>query len=233
MALYLPSIAVQLSGRLDGVVFSHNRGGPYVRAHNATPTDPGTSRQLKLRAAVATTVSNWHALTADQRQAWERFSLAFPRPSRVGQVHPKGGYAEFCRANISRRYFTVLGFTGLGVINTPPTTGAGDPPVVTFSLGPLSNQFQVAWPGSPQWATNTGAALLLYVSAPQKATINWFRSPMLSDFCVKKTLANLTSPQTLTFASAPSAPTPAVFIRARVTNADGRLSAWTITRLSI
>lgn len=233
MALYLPTLAALASGKLNGVVFSHNRGGPYIRAHNPTPFDPNTSPQVKMRTSSGEVTTRWQGLTAAQREAWRRFSEAFPRPNRIGQCHPNGGYQEYLRANLPRRYGINCGFTALGYIDTPPNTGAGDPPQVTLSLISSGAKLRVAWSVTQPFANTIGAGLFVYVSQPMKATIHWHRSPMLLQTVVRKTLFNLTSPQDITLTTAPSAPTPVIFVKLRQSNADGRLSMEQWTRLSL
>jgi hypothetical protein len=223
--LYLPSFVGPASGKLGTLVASRNRGGPYLRAHNPAPADPNTAEQILTRSAMAYCTAQWQALTGAQRAAWKAFSLSFPRPNRLGQLHPTGGFQEFVRANFVRKFAGLNGATGLGLITTPPSTGTGDPVSLTFKWAIPGQRITFEWLApSPEWATNSTAGLVLWVSPWLSTTINWYRSPMTYETTRKKVATNLTSPQARTLTVPAPGASGAIFIKSRVTNSDGRLS---------
>lgn len=223
--LYLPTFVGPASGKLGNVVASRNRYGPYLRAHNPAPTDPNTSEQQAIRNAMAYCTAQWQGLSATQRDAWRRFSRAFPRPNRLGQCHPIGGFQEFVRCNVIRRFALNSGATGLGLITTPPQSEAGDPPAFTLTWGTPGAQLLISWSGaSPEWATSTSAGLVIWVSPWLDSSIHWYRSPMTYETTRKRTTAPLLSPQTRTLTNPAPGVSGVLFVKTRVTNSDGRLS---------
>jgi hypothetical protein len=120
MALIVPgSLAGQVSGKVGGDVFSHNRSGPYVR-NGATPVNRQTDAQDAIRSALASASSSWKRLTEGQRQAWEAYAANNPIMNRVGRSVRLAGNAAHVQINGRRIY---LGSTELVA---PPTAGAPD-----------------------------------------------------------------------------------------------------------
>jgi hypothetical protein len=120
MALIVPgSLAGQVSGKVGGDVFSHNRSGPYVR-NGATPVNRQTDAQDAIRAALASASSSWKGLTDAQRHAWEAYAANNPVMNRVGRSVRLAGNAAYVQINGRRIY---LGSTELA---SPPTAGAPD-----------------------------------------------------------------------------------------------------------
>jgi len=72
-----------LSGKNAGSVYSHNKGGKYVRTR-AIPTNPSSARQSVVRGAFSSFSAGWKLLTASQRSAWNSVTATFPRINRLG-----------------------------------------------------------------------------------------------------------------------------------------------------
>lgn len=86
------------SGSYQGLTFSRNRFGQYVRSR-AIPVNPNSSFQSAVRARLATNASNWRGLTAIQRAGWNDLGLAMLRTDALGQSYALTGYAAFCSVN--------------------------------------------------------------------------------------------------------------------------------------
>src|SRR3990172_311007 len=85
---YRGTIITQASGSLNGKVFSHNRGGPYIR-NRTIPTDPNSTEQARMRTGMSTLVDNWQdTATLAQRRAWEDYSQTYPRADPLRAPRP-------------------------------------------------------------------------------------------------------------------------------------------------
>lgn len=212
------------SGKLGDKVFSRNRGGQYIRAY-AIPTDPNTAEQQDVRDAMAECKTEWDGLTDSVRQAWRRYSLAFPRMSTIGVPRPVGGFQEFCRANIPRRQaVNRLGVT-LALVTTPPDLGSAPPdpsPAVVIQSRTFAALI-VTQPTPAPWLAESGAAMLVYVSGPQTALTNYFTRPYTLFACALG--SSTTNPFGLVAtALAPMTIGLRYFWRTRVLRADGTLA---------
>jgi hypothetical protein len=87
MAIIVPILG-DLSGKIGGNVFAHNKGGSYVRQWKK-PTNPKTNAQQLARAAFASAASLWAGCSAVQKAAYETFAgtLFNPLNARVGVVY--------------------------------------------------------------------------------------------------------------------------------------------------
>jgi len=107
-----------MRGRLGADVFSHNKGGDYVRLGTA-PTNPQTSRQQTTRAILGTHSTGWTSvLDEDQRAAWDVYAAANPIKNSLGQDVLISGLAWYVKCN-SR-----LTDAALVEIELPPVLGA-------------------------------------------------------------------------------------------------------------
>ena len=73
------------SGKLGGLIFSHNKGGRYVRVMGI-PTNPNSARQQEVRGALATQSAAWEGLTDAERSTWETWAQNNPLTDPLGQV---------------------------------------------------------------------------------------------------------------------------------------------------
>jgi hypothetical protein len=81
------SSTIELSGKLGGDVYARNKGGAYVRKYTI-PINPRSLGQLAVRAAWASAVTSWHALSDEQKAKWNQFVVAYFKPK-----YPKIGVA--------------------------------------------------------------------------------------------------------------------------------------------
>lgn len=126
MALIRLPDGTQMSGSIGGRVFSHNRGGPYVRTR-AVPTNPQSQAQMDVRQALGYLSSLWSAkLTAD-KDAWTQWAIDNPVTNRLGEPITLDGHQAFIQLN-SR-----LQRNGIA-INAAPPVGAPPAPLTTASV---------------------------------------------------------------------------------------------------
>jgi hypothetical protein len=115
MALVVLPEGQQRSGKQGGVVWSHNKGGPYIR-NRGIPTNPKTPAQEDARAALMYLTEMWQtALNNTQRNAWETFGNAIAWKNRLGQDIKLPGQAHFFRGN------SILRLRGGAVKQDAPT----------------------------------------------------------------------------------------------------------------
>lgn len=89
----------ELRGRIAGVVFSHNKGGDYVRK-GTTPTNPNTARQQATRTILGDLASAWtNTLSAAQRDAWNTYAEGHSIKDAFGEDIYITGLAWFQRCN--------------------------------------------------------------------------------------------------------------------------------------
>ena len=62
-----------LSGKMGGMVFSHNKSGPYVRQY-VVPVNPNSGAQANARANFGQAVSNFHSLSGVEKSQWQNFA---------------------------------------------------------------------------------------------------------------------------------------------------------------
>jgi len=209
----------EMSGKIGGAVFGHNRGGSFVRKWKK-PTNPNSSYQQKVRTAVANLVDYWtETLDAVERALWETYAKNVATTNRLGETIYLTGQQQFVRANSPR-----VG-RGLAVVDTAPTT------FNLCELGPVSvtivktNEVTVAFDDTQDWCTEPGAALLMYQGRPQNPSINFFKGPFTT---TGGPVGSAGDPpktgleQNMKYKMANG---QKGFFRIRLTRADGRLSA--------
>jgi len=151
-------ILADMSGRLQGIVASHNRGGQYFRGRTI-PDTPPTAPQTAVRVHMATCVNNWtQVLTNVERSNWNDYAAINPEVNGFGDQVNIGGLGWFVRANISRL------LAGIAPVTTAPVSSgpAGlTPPTVSLIAG---DDFAVAFNDADAWANQDDGALLLFAS---------------------------------------------------------------------
>lgn len=144
MALIVPgSLAGQISGRIGSVVYSHNRGGPYVR-NGTIPTTVTSEAAINAKGRLAAQSQAWDDLTAAQRISWGQYALSNPVTNRVGHQVTLSGNAAFVGIN------TRLALAGVATLSVPPIA---DPPTALTSITPAydigAGDFDVVFAATP------------------------------------------------------------------------------------
>lgn len=164
---------VQMSGSIGGDTFARNRYGNYARARTK-PTNPNTSRQQAVRAAVAFLTQRWSVtLTAVQRTAWNLYADSVNMKNRLGETVHLSGFNHYIRSNATRKTGpTVLIDDGPTIFELP----AQDP---TFSVSgsEATQALTIAFDDTLPWAVEDGSFLFLFQGKPQNAQRNFFAGP--------------------------------------------------------
>lgn len=109
----LSAIVSEMRGKLNGSVFSKNRGGAYVRT-KVTPVNPQSLAQGLVRATLTNLSQAWRGLTEAQRLAWISAVSAFTSTDIFGDIKTPSGINLFNKLNLN------LAAIGESPISTPP-----------------------------------------------------------------------------------------------------------------
>lgn len=173
--LFKGTIGSAQSGKLNGLVASHNKGGSYWRSYTI-PTNPNTDRQAGIRANFGALANTWsNVLTQSQRDSWAAYAAAVPLINRLGESRTVPPLAMFIRCNAPRllaglpRVDQAPDPQSLSVFHLPQidTITTGATPTATIEVN-----------REDTWNIQGGnGAMLVFASAPVNATINFFRGP--------------------------------------------------------
>lgn len=217
------------SGSLGGMTMSHNRGGYYLRARTI-PTDPSTQRQIAVRTSLSTLVTSWmDTLTSTQREDWATYAANTPVTNVMGDPVFLTGQQQYIRSGTPRLQHneTLVNPTLVAPADAPVIFNTGDfnTAALVFSASPGAGNMALEFDATEGWVDVTGSTLLLYQSRPVSPSINYYKGPfalasaIVGDATTPPTSEHSwTSPFTLTAGQK-------VFLRARLSRADGRLSA--------
>lgn len=218
--LFKPLLGTDLSGKVGGIVASHNRGGAYFRAATI-PVNPNTVFQQVVRAAVAQLSAQWEStLTQVQRDAWAVYASNVTLTNRIGEQINVTPLDMYVRSNVSKqqagipRQDDAPTIFNLGAKTFQSVTNA------TVAGQTIDFNFAVTPEGDP-WATEIGSFMLVYVSRPQNSGISFFRGPYRFAGSVEGAVIPPTPPLTVAVPF-PIALGQRIFGRAVVTYLDGR-----------
>lgn len=214
----------EASGSISGITASHNRGGQYFR-RRATPTNPNSTQQQAVRSLISQLTSLWNnGLTAGDREAWDLYAEAVPLTDKLGDPRNVGGLGMYIRGNVARLQSDA---TSLPRVDAGPmiynlgdyTAPSIDDPDAT------AGTIDINFAATDEWANEDDSGMLIYVSRPQNATINYFKGPYrAAGVILGDATTPPTSPATITMPFEVVAG-QRVFVRAVVSRADGRTSA--------
>jgi hypothetical protein len=109
----LSAIVSEMRGKLNGSVFSKNRGGAYLRT-KVTPVNPQTIYQGNVRARLTTFSQAWRALTQAQILAWNSAVSNFVGTDIFGDIKTPSGINLYNKLNLN------LAAAGQASIDNPP-----------------------------------------------------------------------------------------------------------------
>lgn len=174
--LFKPLLGTDLSGKVGGIVASHNRGGAYFRAATI-PVNPNTPFQQVVRASVAQLSAQWEStLTQAQRDAWGVYASNVTLTNRIGEQINVTPLDMYVRSNVSRQQASVSRVDDAPTIfnlgaktfqSVTNATVAGQTIDMNFGVDPLADP----------WANEVGSYMLVYISRPKNAGIGFFRGP--------------------------------------------------------
>lgn len=211
---------IQMSGSIAGNVYARNRYGAYVRARTK-PVNPNTPGQQSIRAAIAWLTDHWSTtVSSDQRIAWQLYADSVNMLNRLGEVMRLSGYNHFIRSNaIRKNQADTIILAGPTIFELP----AHDP-TLAFVCDETSQEISVTFDNTLGWANETAAHLYLYCGQPQNAQRNFFAGPW--KFLGAVDGDDTTPPTSPSAIAAPYglAEGERIWIYARISRADGRLS---------
>ena len=199
MAKFTP-IAGQITGRIEGVVYSKNKYGHYVRAFRA-PRQPGSTPQMQVRAHFLNASTSWRALSEAQRSAWNAYAAETRRRLPGGETGTVTGVASYVSV------YTVARLAGITGPMGTPSPGAGrlgvpDPTGIEVATGKVNVQqipsdatHMVVWvqlgsagrtQASGPWTLYYGGTVANYETThpgglPEDGTKVWVRIRLLSN----------------------------------------------------
>lgn len=113
-------------GKLNGTVFSKNRGGSYVRT-KVTPSNPQSASQTAVRQRLAALSASFRALAANEIAAWNNAVGDFLTSNVFGDSVTPSGLQLYVKLN------TNLLNIGQTVITVPPSPTALSPLTATIA----------------------------------------------------------------------------------------------------
>ena len=148
MALFNPGPTVgQISGRIGGSVYSHNRGGAYIR-NGTIPTKSTTAYAMTAKQTLQAASMAWQSIAAASQQAWAAWAQQNPITNRLGNKSTLSGHqayvGNYCR--IIR-----AGGTPLTLPPIDPAPDALLTSALTLDIG--AGAFQIAYTTTPTGAT--------------------------------------------------------------------------------
>lgn len=156
MSKFLPILG-EISGKLGANVFSHNKGGGYIRV-KGNPTNPNSTRQQETRGWLAELSAAWASLTDEERNAWDTWAANNPLTDPLGQQYYRTGHQ--CYVGLNCR----LKDAAIALVDVPPVQGV--PVTLTTFTVTQSSTTQISVAFVP--ALPSGDALYVWMSLPQE-----------------------------------------------------------------
>ena len=158
---YIGLLSSAASGKMGGIVASHNRNGSYFRRH-VVPVQSRTAAQRLVRNAFAAFSSAFKNLTAAQVAAWNALGTSVTLKSKLGTTYHPTGQQLFVSCN---KHLAMIGITTQ--LSNPPTIPS-IPGFTTFTATPtyaagLVTDFGLATTPTP----NSSYALQIRATATQ------------------------------------------------------------------
>jgi len=209
----------EMSGKIGGAVFGHNRGGSFVRKWKK-PTNPNSSGQQYIRTQMANLASRWNDdLVAAHRDSWTTYGKNVAMKNRLGETIYLTGQQHFVRSNAAR------GNYGLDFVDTAPSIFNLGELTFTSAAITVTDEITVNFDDTVDWCSEDGAGLLLRASAGMNPTINFSNKTLKKlGIVAGNSVTPATTPATMP-AKFNYADGQRVFFEARLSRADGRLSA--------
>lgn len=220
MALIVSPLIAAGSGKIGGIVIAHNKGGMYFRALVAV-TNPNTPAQNFVRATVSDLTNGWsNVLSQAQRDLWETYAQNVPLANALGVPRNVSGINMFVRSNVGRAQGTLLP----RVTIAPSVFDLGEFTPFTAPTASIGSSVGFAFTNTDAWANEDDSAIQVWASRPQNASIQYFTNPYR--FAGQVDGDAITPPTSPAAITSPflSVSGQRVFLRVRVTRADGRLS---------
>lgn len=169
-------------GKLNGSVFSKNRGGAYVRT-KVTPTNPQTSYQSLVRSRLANFSAAWRGLSESVRAQWNASVSTFARTNVFGAQKLLSGHQLYVGLN------SQIEAAGGSAITSPPLPlGATSLTALAIAIDISDTEVEATFaPTVP-----TGHAMVVEATAPMSPGISNYSNQFRQ---IAVTAAAATSPQ--------------------------------------
>jgi len=156
------NIIVDMRGKINGNVYSKNKGGAYVRVR-VKPSNPRTSFQVGVRSILTSLSQGWKSLTATEIAGWNAAAIQFPKSNRVGDKHVINGNSLYVALNKN------LADVGISAISTPPVpTSVATVAVTTATASAGGDTITLTLTG----AVPTATSLKLFMSPAVSAGVS-------------------------------------------------------------
>lgn len=172
----------EMRNKLNGSVFSKNRGGNYLR-NKVTPVNPNTSFQAAARSLLTGFAQAWRGLLQSEILAWNNAVQDFKKTDIFGDIKTPSGINLFNRLNIN------LANVGQAMITMPPLptevvpTGA-----LTVAAAAGAGTVSINNGGA---GTGAATAWLIEATSPQSPGKNFVKSEFR---VIGYTIANAATP---------------------------------------
>lgn len=124
---YIGLLSSAASGKLGGIVASHNRSGSFFR-HHSVPVQPRTAAQLAVRNQLAAFSSAFRALTGAQVAGWNALGSTVTLKNPLGVAYHPTGQQLFVGCN---RNLASIGISD--ILSTAPSIPSF-PAISTFTI---------------------------------------------------------------------------------------------------
>lgn len=138
----------EMRNKLNGSVFSRNRGGNYLR-NKVTPLNPQTTFQQAARALLITFSQTWRTLSSAEQEAWNNAVDQWATTDIFGNLRNPSGHQLFIRLNIN---IDLAGGTQISLPPAPQGVNAIDSLSLTADSAPQT--YDVAYTPTPTPASH-------------------------------------------------------------------------------
>lgn len=212
------------SGSIGGCTWSRNRYGQYLR-NRSIPVNPGSAFQDVVRAALGSLSTAWvNELTDPERSAWDTYAAAVPTTDALGNTRFILGLNWYTAINTLR---IQSGMARLDAAPIPQTRTSLTPPIAE-AASEASQEIEVSFTNTDEWAGAVGGRLFVFVGGPRNATRNFFKGPFRLAGNVPGAVSPPASPELFTSPFAFSEG-QRMYVRSVAMAADGRISSGTIS----
>lgn len=150
------AVVADMRNKLNGSVFSRNRGGAYVRT-KVTPLNPQTTAQVGARSLLTSLAQAFRSLTQEQITAWNNATSQWAGTDVFGDVVNPTGLALYVRLNAN-----IANAGGTGITTPPSPVGASALESLSLTAAVTGDTFDVAFTPASVPADHT-----MYVESTQ------------------------------------------------------------------
>lgn len=169
---YKSALVTDLSGSIEGLTASRNKGGQYFRAR-VIPTNPQTARQSTARQAFTQVSQSWSQTSSSEKESWEQIAPLVPATGPLGQDVSLSGQQAYQKALTPVQFIkTVDPSSNLTLPTSAPTNPTGSPTSVSPTISgsdQVANTVTVAFEPTDPWANDDNGALEVFMKQPAPA----------------------------------------------------------------